>query len=416
MDISTIIIWSAYFIGLYFTIFWLLVFLDNGAKDKKLEKLKEFPLVSVIIPAYNEEKNIKKTIESVLSLNYPKDKLQIIAVNHGSSDNTGKIMDNYKDYVQVLHISRTSKDKKAVAVNAGMKFVKGEFIACMDADSSIEKDALHKLLPHFYDDKDIGAVIPRMKAIGGDGFIKRIQWVEYVVTFLYKRLMGHVDCIHVTPGPFTVYRKKYLDNVGEFDNYNLVEDMDMALRLQKKNYKIVQTYDATVETVIPQNWKEFYSQRNRWYKGGVMNVIKHKDMMLNGKYGEFGLMQMPMMLGTALLSLMVFTIIYYQQIFKPLLERAYDWYHTGFPITISIQRFFENIHYLDFNYSRMFFIYFVIFLGFTFLLIAFRTTKTNLKEKGMRAPIYFLAFYPLLIFITWCGVVKDLVFKKKIKW
>ncbi|MEK6904055.1 MAG: glycosyltransferase family 2 protein [Nanoarchaeota archaeon] len=416
MELTTLIVWIAYFIGLYFSVFWLLVFLDKGAKDVLKKQATEFPFVSVIIPAYNEEGSIAETIKSAVNLDYPKNKIEIIAVNHGSADKTGNIMDSFRrDGVKVLHIGRNPGDRKGAAVNAGLKAARGEFVACLDADSFIEKDALIKMLPYF-ESKDVGAVLPRMIATGGNGFVKKIQWVEYVVTYLYKKLMGHVDCIHVTPGPFSLYKRKYIDMVGGFDSSNLVEDMDMALKLQRKNLKIIQTYDAVARTVIPENWREFYAQRNRWYKGGLLNVMKHKDMLLNSRYGEFGLMQMPMMIITALLSLVVFTIIYYGQVFKPLFRRIYDWYYTGFPIEMSVRKFFENLMLIDINFDRIFFIYLIIILGIIFVVLAFRISNLKLSEKGYRAPVLFLAFYPLMIFAVWCGVVKDLLTRKKQKW
>ncbi len=416
MVLSTIIIWGAYFIGLYFTLFWLLVFLDKGAKDSQQKPLRKHPVVSVIVPAYNEEDSIAKTLDSVLHLRYPRHLLQIIAVNHGSTDTTGSIMDAYAAQgVTILHIKRSAKDRKGVAVNAGLALAKGSFVACLDADSYIETDALHTMLPHFADPA-VAAVIPRMFALGTNTLIKKIQWVEYIVTFLYKRLMAHVDCLHVTPGPFTVYRKSCLDTVGNFDPYNLVEDMDMALRLQRHQMKIVQIYNAVVTTETPTTWMEFYRQRNRWYKGGFYNTMKNKDMMFNTKYGEFGCFQMPMMLGTAFLSLAVFTIIYYQQIFQPLYHKLLDWYYTGFPLKLSFETFVRNLHYLDINYSRLFFVYFVVIIGLIFIITAFKIGKIKLFSKGFRVPVYYFALYPLVIFIIWCGVAKDLLFKRKQTW
>ncbi len=416
MELSLFIIWGAYFIGLYFTLFWLLVFLDKGAQDSPQKVLPNHPLVTVIIPAYNEAESIAKTIESVLHLHYPRDRLQIIAVDHGSTDNTGYLMDAYAPRgVIVLHIQRTSRDRKGVAVNAGLSHARGSFVACLDADSYIEPDALHKMLPHFANPA-VAAVVPRMFALGTSTLMKKIQWVEYIVTFLYKKLMAHVDCLHVTPGPFTVYRKSFLNKVGNFDPYNLVEDMDMALRLQRHQLKIIQTHDAIVTTETPTTWIEFYRQRNRWYKGGFYNVLKNKDMLFNSKYGEFGLLQMPMMIGSALLSLTVFTIIYYQQIFQPLYHKLLDWYYTGFPFTLSLTTFLQNLHYLDVNYSRLFFIYFVVVIGLVFIITAFRVGNIRLFSKGIRIPVYYFALYPLLIFIIWCGVVKDLLFGRKQTW
>ena len=124
-EVSFYIIWGAYFISLYFVIFWLLVFLENGYKDKNRKELKEFPVVSVIIPAYNESERVSKTIESALSLDYPKDKLEIIAVNHGSTDNTLEILNNYKDKIKIINLQRNENERKGAAINAALGLAKG---------------------------------------------------------------------------------------------------------------------------------------------------------------------------------------------------------------------------------------------------------------------------------------------------
>ncbi|MCX6711471.1 MAG: glycosyltransferase [Candidatus Woesearchaeota archaeon] len=373
MEISTIVIWVAYFISLYLITFWLLVFLEKGSKDLAKGPLTYFPFISITVPAYNEEKTIKKTIDSLLNLNYPKDKYEILVVNDGSTDKTKDIVLDLAKKHSIINLINQTNHGKGSALNHAIRKSKGEFFVCLDADSTIENDALLKMLPHF-DDPSVAAVLPRIKvAEGSSNFIRRLQWFEYTNTFFYKKLMSNIDCVHVTPGPFALYKKDILIKVGYFDEHNLTEDLEMAFKLQKSNYKIIQLLDVNVYTNTPQNMKQFYKQRNRWYKGSFSNVINYRHMVFNRKYGEFGLLQMPMILISAFLSIIVFSIIGYYYFFKP------------------IYKSIHNLSFINFNIEKI-------------------------SEIGFKTPLYYLFIYPLLVFFIWCIVLYQLLTGKKQRW
>ena len=148
--IITSVLWITYFISLFFAVFWLLVLIEKK-DEKKQKKLKTFPIVTIAIPAYNEEATIAKTLESVLSLDYPKDKIECIIVNDGSVDKTGEIakelVTKHKEH-NIILISQENKGKGA-AMNAAMTSSTGEFFVCLDGDSFVEPDALRKMLPYY---------------------------------------------------------------------------------------------------------------------------------------------------------------------------------------------------------------------------------------------------------------------------
>src|SRR3989344_6234919 len=415
ITISTFIIWILYFISLYFIIFWLLVFIDGGINEEKKRKLDIYPMVTIVIPAYNEGKrNLRKTIESALSLNYPKDKIEIIAVNHGSSDNTGEIINSYTE-IKPLHIGRTPKERKGKAVNEALKLAKGEFFICMDADSTIEKDALIKMLPYFSDD-NIASVLPLMKIVDPKGILEKIQWCEYLVNFFYKKLMSKLDCIHVTPGPFSIYRSEVLRKIGMFDENNLTEDLEISLRLQKYNYKIIQVLDSEVYTIAPETFKEFYKQRNRWYKGAVLNALNYKNMMFNRKYGDFGFIQMPRILIAGLTAVIMFMITIYNYVIEPAARNIYNLSLIDFNVYPSIKNTVINFRLIDFNYTNTF--YFIVI--FIIILIVLKLSYVYTKEKMIRhgyvtIPSY-LILYSLLASIAWMGVLIDLIIKRKQNW
>jgi len=145
-----ILLWISYFISLYFSVFWFLVFLDDKLDRRKETKprLKRFPIVSVIVPAYNEEDSIQGTLRSLINLDYPIDKLQLIVVNDGSKDNTEEMAQAFikeHDSCDIILINQKNQGKGA-ALNTGLKHAQGEFFACLDADSFVEKEALKRML------------------------------------------------------------------------------------------------------------------------------------------------------------------------------------------------------------------------------------------------------------------------------
>src|SRR3989344_3466159 len=150
MDIITILFWGAYFISLYLVIFWLLVFFENGATDKK-KQLNRRPFVSIVIPAINEETKIKPTIDSVLKLNYPKDKYEILVVSNASKDRTVAVAKECaaKNPSYNIKVFDLKEAGKGLALNHALKVAKGEIFVVLDADSRVEENALIEKLPHF---------------------------------------------------------------------------------------------------------------------------------------------------------------------------------------------------------------------------------------------------------------------------
>ena len=275
---SEVVLAIVYFAALYYNVFWLLTLLEKKEISKKHWKI--LPPVSVLIPAYNEEDSIKETIKSVLNLDYPKDKLKIIVINDGSKDNTKEIVENLVKQNSNLILINQKNGGKANALNNALKQIDSEFIATLDADSFVIKDTLKNLLPYFYDE-EIAAVLPSMKIKDPKNVLQRMQRIEYTINTFFRMLNERSNCIHVTPGPFSLYRTSVLKKLKGFDENCITEDLELAVRIQKNNYKILQTYDAEVYTLPPKTIKGLFYQRKRWYKGGFLACLKHKDLMFN---------------------------------------------------------------------------------------------------------------------------------------
>ncbi len=414
MDLS---IWIMYFFSIYFGVFWIIMMLDKKIEEIAPRPLNKTPFVSVVIPAFNEEDSLAKTMESVLNLDYPKDKLELIVINDGSTDRTQHIAEAIKtahpSYQIKIYFQKNAG--KGAALNHGLKESKGEFFVCLDADSFVEPKALNVMLPYFRE-KEVGAVLPLMKITSTNSLILKIQWVEYLLNFFLKRIMSLFDCVHVTPGPFSVYRKQYLINVGGFDTNNLTEDLEMALRLQRHHYKIHQILSTEVKTIPPSTIKGWYLQRNRWYKGTLYNMKKHRDLIFNPKYGEFGMFHLPMVLISAALSLSFALFVFYHHMLQPLVNKLYNLSFINFDVVLMVQKSVERFNWLDLNFVLFFFTGIIFALSLIWIIASHKYAKESFLKKGLaKTPLYMLV-YPYLLAIVWTGIIIDLVRGKKQKW
>jgi len=393
-----IIIWAIYFVFMYFVIFWLLTFIEVEPEIKK--NIMEYPDVTIAIPAYNEEKTIAKTI-----------------LNDGSNDNTAEIVkEQIKIYKESNIILINQKNGgKGKALNAALKKAKGKYFVSLDADSFVRKDALKVILPYFIDE-NIAAVLPLLKIKKPNNLLEKIQWAEYMVNLFYKRLMAILDCIQVTPGPFSVYKKSILQKIGGYAEDNLTEDMELTLRLQKYHYKIIQVNDTEVYTVPPKTIKAFFKQRNRWYKGTLINAYKYKNMAFKKEYGDFGIIQMPRLLVEGFLAVSAFFIVSYTTIIRPLYYKLHNYSLINFDIIPLMSKWFSNFSLLDLDYMNLFLSFAMTLIVFVLIYYAHKQTKEKFSLNSLIGIPLYILFYSILASLALLSVYLDLIIRKKQKW
>ncbi len=327
MDAILLINYVIAFISLFTVNVFILIFLKHRADYMLKPKPSGWvPSVSIVLPAYNEGKYIEASLRSLLEVDYPKEKLEIIVVDDGSSDDTYKIAKSFEQKsvsktgssISVRAFTKENKGKGA-ALNFGIKKASGELIATMDADSYLTKNALNELIPYFNDEK-VMAVTPAVKIKESNSWLKEFQRLEYLMILFSRKLLSLIDSVPVTPGPFSLFRAKVFGVVGYFDEHNLVEDQEIALRIQSHNFKIRSSLSADVYTEPPEGLVDLIKQRVRWQRGGFRNFW-HYRFLMTPKYGDFGMYFVPLNFITLigfflLLGIMVysmFTTPYYVQ-------------------------------------------------------------------------------------------------------
>ncbi|MDO8628216.1 MAG: glycosyltransferase family 2 protein [Nanoarchaeota archaeon] len=408
-------IWTMYFLAIYFAVFTLIIVMNKGIQQEK-KPLKKTPGVTIAIPAYNEERCITKTLQHVINLNYPKHLLEIIVIANACTDKTTTLVKQFikqhKDYT--IKLIEKKEPGKAAALNTALAQAQHDIFICLDADSYVEQDTLSLMLPHLQG--EVAAVLPFMKITSRKNWILKIQWIEYLLNFFLKRIAGSIDCIQVTPGPFAMYQKKIIQKIGGFDTKTLTEDQEIAMRLQKHHYQIIQLLDATVYTEPPTTFKGWHKQRNRWYKGTIFNLIKHKNMIGNKNYGEFGMWQMPMIIVSALLSLAFGFFVVWQSIIYPLLQKLHDLSYINFNIGLMMQKGIERFSWLDMNFVILFFTSIVFLFALAWIISSHRYSKESYRQKGLWSTPLYLLIYPYLLCLVWFVILIDLIRGKIQRW
>jgi len=405
------LVYTVWFLATYFIVLFLLIMFTHKEKlyeNRKLKPLQDSLMVSIVVPAYNEEETIAETISSLKNATYKN--VEFIIVNDGSKDNTSKVIETaIKNDERFVFIDNEQNKGKAASLNEGIAHAKGQFVACMDADSTIEPGVVEKTLPYF-DDGRVGAVTVSVEVKNPKRFIDRIIDIEFSLGLsLFLKVLSFFDCVLVTPGPFSIYRKSMLQEIGGFDLNNITEDLEIAYRIHKSKYKIKHCLEAKVQTIMPPTFKGIYIQRRRWYAGAIYTLIKHKEMLFKKRYGFFGYF-IPLNYTLIGLGLLLFVYTDYLSLSKVLKNILYFQY-TNF-------NFLERLFDWEFdilNFNTLSILGNVMFLATIIVMIIgiyFARKSFNDKKWGMVGyPFLFLLYQ-----IFWLGAIVAVVKGKKVKW
>src|SRR3989344_5260505 len=412
------VLFVTYFLLLFLSIFWLLV-LFSPEQEQKKKKLETYPFFSAIVPAHNEERSIEATMQSLVNLDYPKDKIEIIVVPNACTDRTSELVENFiaRHLLQKIIMIDLASSGKGKAMNTGLAVAQGEYFACLDADSFIAPNGLQALLPIFEQDQNIAAVCPLLKVKNPQNILQKVQWYEYVVNMFYKFLNAKLDCIHVTPGPFSVYKTKIIKDLGGYDETTITEDLEIAIRLQKHQYKIIQTFDTVVETIVPNTWKKLFRQRIRWYKGSVDNSIKYKNLIFNKKYGDFGIVRMPTIILSGLIAIILVGTFVQALAAKIILFWSYL-ADINFDILTLIKYFSLEMNLLSLSFSRLFVATTLMGISFFVMIYSYRMLKERITNHGRTfvSLVTYLFMYGFFITAVWVYIGFMFIGKKKNFW
>jgi len=283
------------FISVYVQIFFLVTFLEKKRhiiKHPDNFELLSYPTVTIAVPCYNEKDTITKTVESLLALDYPKDKMTIFLIDDGSKDNTWELIQKLDNGTNVRAFHKENGGKHT-ALNLALEKNTSEFFGCLDADSFVHPQALKRILSYFEKDPKTMAVAPSIVVYNPKNILQSAQKVEYDMAIYTKKMLGFMGGIHVTPGPFSIFRRKVFDDLGNYHKAHNTEDQEIALRMQEHGYKIDHCPDAYVYTNTPNSVVKLYRQRLRWIYGFIKNLIDYRRLLFRKKHGAVAMFTLP---------------------------------------------------------------------------------------------------------------------------
>ncbi len=391
-------------VTLYLTVIFIILFFKNWKRMFTREESLRLPSVSIIIPAYNEEEHILETINSLKKLSYPRNLIEIIVIDDGSTDKTAEIAN-----LTGVTVLKKENAGKANALNLGIEKAKGEIIACVDADSYPESNALIRMIHHF-NDPQVAAVTSTILVKDPKNFLQRLQTIEYILIAWGRKLLEYIHGVYVTPGPLSLYRRDVLLKVGGFAPNVLTEDIEIAWRLQKAGYKIKMELSAKVYTNVPNGFKDWWNQRLRWDIGGIQTINMYKSTFFSRNYGIFGLFILPFFSISILISIIGITLFGYLISGRLIefLKFSYYAYLAG------INPLFNYPFVLLPNIFTVFGLL-IFLLSLVYVLIGLKTMDKNLINSRTlcEIPIYlsiYLFLFPILLIQSFWRL---LVYKKQ---
>jgi len=404
------LVYFGIFSGLYFAVFVLTTFFENKRFVCLPTNCDNLPGVSIIVPCYNEENNIEKTLNSLINLDYPKEKLEVIVVDDGSEDKTFQKAKEFEKKDERVKVFRKKNGGKYTALNFGLKRAKFSFVGSVDADSFLEKSALKKIMSHFQN-KEVMAVISTVKIANPKNIIEGIQYVEYLLAAFLRKVFSLVDSVNVTPGPLSIFKKEVFDFLGPYKKAHQTEDLEFAFRLQRANLKIAHAIDAIVYTTPCPNLKSLFRQRLRWRRGFLLNLKDYPDLLNFKKHGNLAFLLYYNLIGSFIsLVLAGYTLwklgnFVFQKINQ--LSLLQGDFSKLFSFSFSDWRFFNTTPLLFLGIISVFIILVYLFFG----------KKLTFDKKPIKKDaVLYLIIYNFLNAAWWLFAISFVLFKKEVSW
>jgi len=272
--LSVILIWFMIAYQLVLTLAGFFHYRASVKEQQHIDSLLfDFPKVTILIPAHNEEKVIKYTVDAMTKLAYPPDKLDILVINDGSSDATASIVQTIADHdarVRLYNVPMGEGGKgKSRALNLGLRQTTAEFIAVYDADNTPHPQALKYLMAQLLADSSLGAVLGKFRTVNKNrNLLTRFINIE-TLSFQNMLQAGRWRLFKVAtlPGTNLVIRRHLLNTLGGWDEDAITEDSELSIRIYMEGFRIKFIPYAITYEQEPESWNAWIKQRTRWVQG-----------------------------------------------------------------------------------------------------------------------------------------------------
>jgi len=308
-NLGTWLFWSGIISLTAMSLLYVVLALMERRRQRKawamMPRPRDLPMVSVVLPVFNEERVITKTLDALRASDYPR--FEVIAVDDGSTDGTLGLLRAYALRWGRLRVLTQENGGKSRASNNGIAHARGEVVVTLDGDTLFERDTVRMLARHFVgpdNGRPVGAVAGLVKVGNRCNLLTAWQSLEYISGICVTRMAeGFVGAISIAPGACAAWRRDALLKIGGYSHDTQAEDADLTLCVQALGYGVVQDNEAVAWTEAPTRLHALAKQRLRWTYGNIQALYKHRDMLFRPRYGVLGLVTLPYALISVLVPL-----------------------------------------------------------------------------------------------------------------
>ncbi|HFL2579994.1 TPA: glycosyltransferase family 2 protein [Clostridioides difficile] len=395
-------IWSLLLINIILAMGGYIFYFKNF--DKEIKEIDEYPMISILVPAHNEAKVIGRTVESLLLLNYPKSKMELIVINDNSSDNSKEILENIKDRYNNYNFTIINTDSltggkgKSNALNIGYTISKGDFIAVYDADNTPDKNALRYLVQTIVMNDELGAVIGKFRTRNKNkNLLTKFINIE-TLSFQWMSQAGRWQLFNLCtiPGTNFILRRSIIEEIGGWDSKAIAEDTEISFRMYKLGYKIKLVPQSITWEQEPETVKVWIKQRTRWAKGNIYVLMKYiKNIFKQGR------------------NKIVFDIAYFFSVYFLFLTSVII---SDILFVLSISKLVEIS--IPINFFLIWILSYLLFIIEVSISLTIEKGEATIENIFIVAIMYF-TYSQLWLFVAIKGMIeylKDIIFKREVKW
>lgn len=395
-------IWSLLLINIILAMGGYIFYFKNF--DKEIKEIDEYPMISILVPAHNEAKVIGRTVESLLLLNYPKSKMELIVINDNSSDNSKEILENIKDRYNNYNFTIINTDSltggkgKSNALNIGYTISKGDFIVVYDADNTPDKNALRYLVQTIVMNDELGAVIGKFRTRNKNkNLLTKFINIE-TLSFQWMSQAGRWQLFNLCtiPGTNFILRRSIIEEIGGWDSKAIAEDTEISFRIYKLGYKIKLVPQSITWEQEPETVKVWIKQRTRWAKGNIYVLMKYiKNIFKQGR------------------NKIVFDIAYFFSVYFLFLTSVII---SDILFVLSISKLVEIS--IPINFFLIWILSYLLFIIEVSISLTIEKGEATIENIFIVAIMYF-TYSQLWLFVAIKGMIeylKDIIFKREVKW
>lgn len=270
-----------FLVGLQTLVFYPLSLVYAFRKQNEALYKGKQPLVSIIVPAYNEASVISNCVQSILNSDYTH--FELILVNDGSSDDTLAQMQQFADDGRVIVIDKPNGGK-ASALNAGLEVATGQVLFFVDADGVFRRDTIQVMLEGFRSSR-VGAVCGNDSPVNLDRLQTQLLSIQtHATTGFVRRALAMMNCLPIVSGNIGAFRRDVLAKTGPFREGFIGEDLELTWRVHRAGYRVEFQPHAIVYAEVPSTLTALWKQRVRWARGLLQTAWIHRDMFFNPKF------------------------------------------------------------------------------------------------------------------------------------